>query len=129
MTTPELKRYTMTCDEGEVRLYAPDMATALPESKRIAAAAGWRWRATVSDGPGLHEDIDRLRRALDVLLSRRDLLSIKSDIGNMLEAALTPIVQAWVRSAAKTCDTCADAPICEFAGDDYNTDGDCLASK
>lgn len=28
-----------------------------------------------------------------------------------------------------TCDTCSDAPVCEYAFDLYNTDGDCLASK
>jgi hypothetical protein len=28
-----------------------------------------------------------------------------------------------------TCDTCPAAETCPYAGDDYNTDGDCLADK
>lgn len=28
-----------------------------------------------------------------------------------------------------TCDGCSDAGRCPYAFDDYNTDGDCLASK
>ena len=28
-----------------------------------------------------------------------------------------------------TCGQCIDAPTCKYAGDPYNTDGDCLASK
>jgi hypothetical protein len=28
-----------------------------------------------------------------------------------------------------TCDTCTEAPTCEFAGDAYNVDGDCLREK
>gem|GEM_PF-4086041 len=37
--------------------------------------------------------------------------------------------EAAAHKLVLTCDTCSDAPTCEYAFDLYNTDGDCLASK
>jgi len=42
---------------------------------------------------------------------------------NAVQLMLVPVDTVF------TCDGCSHAPLCEYAFDAYNTDGDCLASK